>query len=218
MQSQDLTQAEFDAHIANKTLRLAFVGMSNVGKSYRSKILRDDCGFMRYDVDEEMLKEFGFETLDEISQWLGYPSSEGYAEREKRYLECENVHTKVDFLGTGGKNLVFDTTGSVIYLPETTHTWLREKCLLVHLVADENSMEHMMKKFFDHPKPVTWAGLFQQEKGETDAETIKRCYPKLLSYRLQKYRELAHINIPAAAVRDRSGQETLNEIRNYLPV
>ncbi len=216
MQSQDLTQAEFDAHIAKRTLCLAFVGMSNVGKSYRSKVLRDESDFMWYDVDGEILKEFGFKTLDEISQWLGYPSSEGYVEREKQYLECENVHTKVDFLDAIGKNLVFDTTGSVIYLPASTHAWLRDNCLMVNLVADENSVGHMTEKFFEYPKPVAWAGLFVSKEGESDTETLKRCYPHLLSHRLKKYRELANIHIPAEAMRDKNGPETLNEIRNYL--
>ena len=41
MDLEPLTQKEFDAHIADNSLRVAFVGMSNVGKSFRSKVLRD---------------------------------------------------------------------------------------------------------------------------------------------------------------------------------
>src|SRR3989344_1008208 len=212
MESENLMQAEFEAHIANNTLRLAFVGMSNAGKSYRSKVLRDECGFMWYHVDDEILKSLGFSTLEEISEWLGYPNREGYPERGKTNLECEDKNTKVDFLDAGGKNLVFDTTGSVIYLPQTTLTWLKENCLIVNLTVDEGAVDKMMKKFFDHPKPVTWGGFFKPKKGDTEKETLERCYPKLLSDRLKKYRTLAHINVPAEALRDKGGRETLDEI------
>ena len=76
-----LTKSEFDAHIANKTLRLAFVGMSNVGKSYRSKILRDESGFDWYQVDKEIMKSLGFSSMEEVSKWLGLPHAVTYQER-----------------------------------------------------------------------------------------------------------------------------------------
>ncbi|OGG70594.1 hypothetical protein A3F27_03085 [Candidatus Kaiserbacteria bacterium RIFCSPHIGHO2_12_FULL_53_13] len=216
MELENLTQAEYEAHIANKTFRLAFVGMSNVGKSYRSQVLRDECGFMWYHVDEEIQKSLGFKAMDEISRWIGYPNSQGYAEREKTYLASEDKHTKVDFLDTNGKNLVFDTTGSVIYLQNPTLAWLKENCLVVNLDIDERAIDTMTKKFFEKPKPIAWSGFFKPNEGETEKETLERCYPELLADRLKKYRALSHINIPAEKLYDRSGSETLDVIKTYL--
>ncbi|MDO8575944.1 MAG: hypothetical protein Q7R90_01370 [bacterium] len=115
MDLTQLTRKEFDAHMADNTLRIAFVGMSNVGKSYRSKVLRDESEFDWYQVDKEIIKSLGFTGMEEIAEWLGLPDSPTYEEREREYLESEAKHTKVDFLDTH-RNLVFDTTGSVIYL------------------------------------------------------------------------------------------------------
>lgn len=211
-----LTQAEYDAHIADNTLRIAFVGMSNVGKSYRSKILRDGSGFDWYQVDKEIMKSLGFATMEEISGWLGLPGSDTYPERERLYLDAEAKHTKVDFLNTD-RNLVFDTTGSVIYLGDSTIGWVRENCLIVHIDAGEQAITSMIKAFFEQPKPVIWNGLYKRVKGETEKETLERCYPVLLSDRLKKYRTMAHLNISAQDLYDKGGKETIAIIRSHLP-
>lgn len=216
MELGHLTQAEYEAHIANKTFRLAFVGMSNIGKSYRSRVLRKDCGFMWYHVDEEIYKSLGFNTIEEISTWLGYPNSREYEERERTYLAAEDRYTKVDFLDTHGRNLVFDTTGSVIHLSPSTTEWLKENCLIVNFDIGEDAMDSMIQKFIKQPKPVLWRGFFKPKKGEGNTKTLKRCYPKLLADRLVKYRSLAHINIPAGRLYDKNGRETLNVIKTYL--
>src|SRR3989344_8918431 len=189
-----LTKSEFDAHIANKTLRLAFVGMSNVGKSYRSKILRDESGFDWYQVDKEIIKSLGFSGMEEISEWLGLPHTDTYQERERIYLDAEAKHTKVDFLDTD-RNLVFDTTGSGVYLEEPTVAWLRENCLIVNLEAGEHYIHTMIQKFSEQPKPVVWNGMYVQKRGETEKQTLERCFPVLLRDRLKKYRAMAHLNI-----------------------
>ena len=211
-----LTQAEYDAHIADNTLRIAFVGMSNVGKSYRSKVLRDESEFDWYQVDKEIMKSLGFSEMDEISEWLGLPYTGTYQERERLYLDAEAKHTKVDFLDTH-RNLVFDTTGSVIYLKNSTVEWLKENCLIVNLDAGEGSIAPMMQKFIEQPKPVIWNGMYEQKPGESERETLERCYPALLSARLKKYRAMAHLTIPAENICDKSGSETIAIIRSHLP-
>lgn len=198
-----LTQAEFDAHIAENSLRIAFVGMSNVGKSYRSKILRDGSEFDWYQVDKEIIKSLGLSGTEEISEWLGLPHASTYPERERIYLDAEAKHTKVDFLDTG-RNLVFDTTGSVIYLKDSTLAWLKENCLIVNIDAGEEAIVPMMQKFLEQPKPVIWSGLYQQKPGESERETLERCYPALLTDRLKKYRAMAHMNISAEELYDKS--------------
>ncbi len=216
MKLEQLTQNEYSRHIENKTLRLAFIGMSNAGKSYRAKVLRDECGFMWYHVDGEIQKTLGFETMEEISEWLGYPTSNTYIEREQQYLDAEGKHTMIDTLDTGGKNLVSDTTGSVIYVKEPTHNWLEENCLMVNIQVNENAISELINKFFEKPKPVVWQGFFNQKVGESERKALERCYPELLSYRLEKYRAMAHVNIPAGKLYNTSGLETLDIIKTYL--
>jgi predicted GTPase len=50
METELLKKEEFEQHLKNKTLRLSFVGMSNAGKSYRSRILSEQAGFLWYQV------------------------------------------------------------------------------------------------------------------------------------------------------------------------
>lgn len=216
MKLEQLTQNEYSRHIEDKTLRLAFIGMSNAGKSYRAKVLRDECGFMWYDIDGEIQKTLGFKTMEEISEWLGYPTSSAYIERERQYLDAENKYTMIDTLDTGGKNLVSDTTGSVIYVKERTHNWLEENCLMVNIQVDEKAISELIKIFFEKPKPVVWQGFFNKKENESDGEALERCYPELLSYRLEKYRAMAHVSIPAEKLHDAGGQETLDIIKTYL--
>jgi len=216
MNSALLTSQEMDAHIAAGTFRLSFIGMSNAGKSYRSKVLNREANFLWYQVDEQIQQALGFKTMGEISSWLGYPTSVGYKDRERQYLELENRFTKEAAMETKGQNFVFDTTGSVAHLDQETLQILKENCLVVHLMVDEKSIEKMMEKFFVEPKPVAWCGYFTEREGETEEAALRRCYPEILAERLKKYRALAHINIPAEEVRDATAEQTLAVIKNYL--
>lgn len=216
MELEKLKPGEFDAHIKNGTFRLAFVGMSNVGKSYRSRVLHKEAGFLWYHVDEEIQNALGFADQKKISEWMGYPSSEGYEDRERAYLGLEEKFTKQAAMQTGGKNLVFDTTGSVVHLSKEALGILHENCLIVHLDVTEDLIARLIERFFKEPKPVAWAGNFMQKQGESEGEALRRSYPALLSMRLEKYRALAHINILASAFHDKSAQETLSIIKSYL--
>jgi shikimate kinase len=216
MDLEQLKREEFDAHCAKGTLRLAFIGMSNAGKSYRSKILKKEKDFLWYHVDEEIQKALGLVDMKEISKWLGYPTAPTYPEREEKYLELENHFTAQAGMQTHGQNLVFDTTGSVAHLREETLKVLRENCLMVHLDVGEDSLLHMIEKFFKEPKPVAWCGYFSQQEGESEEAALRRCYPTLLSERLRHYRELAHLTIPASEVYNKTGEETLSIICSRL--
>ena len=216
MNLEQLTPDELDTHVENGTFRLAFVGMSNAGKTYRSKVLERELGFMWYHVDGEIGKTLGFSNISEISDWLGYPNSPQYEEHAQKYLELENKLTKVDTLDTDGKNLVFDTTGSVVHLESETTDWLKEYCLIVHLAVDESAVDTLIERFFNHPKPVIWGGYFAAETDENETAALRRCYPKLLKDRMEKYTSLAHVDIPALEFRDQSGEETLKIIKRNL--
>ena len=216
MATEQLTREEFDAHMRKKTLRLSFVGMSNAGKSYRSKVLRDEFDFFWYEIDGEIQKALGFADMSEISNWMGYPTAPGYTEREKKYLDLEDEFTRHAGMRMGGRNLVFDTTGSVIHLSPATHGVLKGNTLMVHLDVGEESLTQMAERFFLEPKPVAWCDHFHMQSEETESAALRRCFPMLLNERLARYRTLAHLNIPASEVFDRSGKETLAIIRSHL--
>lgn len=213
-----LKQGEFQKHLSLGTLRLAFVGMSNSGKSYRSRTLAEQEGFYWHHVDGEIQRALGFADMSDISAWLGYPDTPAYPERARSYLAEEERATKLDTLDTDGRNLVFDTTGSVIYLSEEARRWLREHCLVVNLDVGADKVGDMLGRFIAEPKPVIWDTFFEPVPSETTAETLARCYPALLADRQERYRTLAHVTIPAADLRDASGAETLARIAALLPL
>lgn len=216
MSLANLRPDEFQQHIDQGTLRLAFIGMSNCGKSYRSRILAKENDFFHYEVDLAIQKILGFSDMGEISDWLGYPTSEEYANRAVQYLEAEEKSTHLAHLDTGDKNLVFDTTGSVIYLTEDTQRWLKDECLIVNIDVGNDSIEELSDHYFSEPKPVIWGEMFNQAPGEEAMSAMRRCYPKMLAERIGKYRELAHLSIPHSHLFDTTGEETLQVIKNNL--
>ncbi len=211
-----LTKQEFDTHINNKTLRIAFIGMSNAGKSYRSRVLSTDLGFMWYEVDQEISNKLGLKDVTEVAAWMGKPGDKDYDSRESEYAQKEAECTHLRQLDTNGKNLVFDTTGSVIYLSDDVKDWLQGQCLVVNLDAGEDAIPKMLSRFLEHPKPLSWDSFLTKEDGESESESLERCYPLLLRDRLKKYRKFANINIPAEEVYNKTAEETLEVIKSYL--
>ncbi len=216
MESPILTPSEFDTHLAHKTLRLSFVGMSNCGKSYRSRVLERENDFFWYQVDDDIAKTLEMRDVTEVGEWMGFPTDPTYPEREATYIELENKFTGQAAMSAHDKNLVFDTTGSVIHLDENVLAQLRENTLVVHLDVGEESLEALVAKFLEHPKPVAWSGYFSQEPSDTREEALRRSFPLLLKERMRRYRALAHVALPATSVRDKTGLETLALVRERL--
>jgi len=212
-----LTQKEFNTHVAQRTLRLSFVGMSNSGKTRRSRTLKQECDFRWYQVDADIQKDLGFTGQDDISKWLGFPTDSGYAEREKTYLELEARFTKQASMQSHGANLVFDTTGSVVHLPHNVLEVLEKNTLIVHLDVGNDSLRTLLKRFFENPKPLVWDTFFIHDKTKSRDELIRESYPRLLEERLKRYRELAHVNVEASLLWDLDAQTILSRIREQLP-
>ena len=82
MKVELLRQSEFDAHVASSTLRLSFIGMSNVGKSFRSKVLETNFGFLRYSVDDDIMHRLELASMEHMAEWLGFPYSPQYPKNE----------------------------------------------------------------------------------------------------------------------------------------
>lgn len=190
-----LTQDQFQQKYDDGTLKICFIGMSNIGKSHGALLLQKDFGFRRYEVDGEIQKTIGVGGMTNASGWMGYPYEEKYAANEKSYLDLELEKTLLD-LNTVDQNLVMDTTGSVIYLPEATHDWLRKNFLIISFDVAHTMMEDMLGEFFRSPKTVVWGNCFNQTANELGLDALRRCYPALLHDRIRRYRELADVTIP----------------------
>ena len=211
-----LTRWEMMEHIEEWDFRMAFVGMSNCGKSYKSRLLQARGDFFWYEVDREIQKKMWFETMQEIADWMWDPSDDWFDNREKIYLENEESCTYLKDLNTQGKNLVFDTTGSVIYLNRKTRDWLKNECLIVNIDVGVNAIPKMLQRYLDEPKPVSWNGMLDSQEWESKQESLARCYPKLLKDRLRKYKELSHITIPVQELHDLTAEQTIVLIWKYL--
>ncbi|NTV44117.1 MAG: hypothetical protein HGA67_00270 [Candidatus Yonathbacteria bacterium] len=222
-----LTKAEFIRHFAEGTLRLVFVGMSNTGKSRRAERLMNHCCFHMYSVDEHIARKLGLSDVKEVGVWLGHPDTEGYAERAAYYLGLENRYTCLESLEEiipKGKNLVFDTTGSVAHLPQETRDWLSDNCLVVYLTLDPSEMRKMVDRFFNVPKPLIWGGFFHKGDRQTTEEALRASYPNLVNARSEKYADMANISIPAVELWDEreesnevAGRRILDAILKRLP-
>ncbi len=211
------TPEELDARIAEGRLRIAFVGMSNSGKSHRARALRDAFGFRLHDIDSGIQQAMGLPDMDAMSAWLGYPSHPLYEEREREYLRHEEELTRRATMDTTAGNLVVDTTGSVVHLSSEALQELKESCLVVHLDVGPESVGQMIERFFAEPKPVAWGGFFSQEPGESEEEALRRSYPLLLDHRLKRYQALAQVAIPAARAYHTDGPTILALIKEHMP-
>jgi len=210
-----ITKEIFDELLESKSLNIAFVGMSNIGKSYNAKKLRRELGFSLYDVDAEIQKALGYDDMDQIAKWMGYPDSPGYSDREAEYLALEEKLTSAAPLNTGN-NTALDTTGSVIYLSENTLKWLQEHFFVVTIDVTDDDIAEMQETFFTHPKPVVWNGLYSKMPGESNEDALRRCYPQLLQDRMEKYRTLGDIVIPRMKIRDKEATEVLEVMKAYI--
>ena len=135
----ELTRAEFDARYAAGTLKVAFIGMSNIGKSYTAMRLATKYNFSLIEVDKIIWENLGHDSMDAFAKWQGHPYTDGYAEREKHSIALETNATR-KALKTGKRNPIIDTTGSVIYTHDDVLKTLQKDFYVVYIEAME---EHL---------------------------------------------------------------------------
>ncbi|MBI2175971.1 hypothetical protein HYU40_01305 [Candidatus Woesearchaeota archaeon] len=220
-----LTKEDFDKCFSSGKLRIAVVGMSNVGKTRRAKSLIADKSLNFSwvccdDLVEAKLKPFlegkGFKSVNGVAAWMGQPYEERYSETQRLFLKFEEeAMAGIDYCAP--KNLLIDTTGSVIYLSASALQLLKEKTLVIYLEATEDIKKLLFERYMSNPKPVVWGGSFSCNKNEANMDALKRCYPQLLQYRAARYAELADVTIPHYALRDTTGKQFLEEVRKRLP-
>ncbi len=219
-----LSQQEFDKQFNSGRLRLCVIGMSNVGKTRRAKSLMADqsLNFLWLNGDdlvEARLKPYlegkGFRGVDGVAAWMGQPYEPRYPETQALFLKFEEeAMNSIDY--TAQKNILVDTTGSVIYLPKPVLDRLKEETIIIYLEATDEIRKLLFDRYISNPKPVVWGSSFNKLHGESDLDALKRCYPKLLEFRSQKYSQLADIIIPHHVLRDTTGRQFLDEVRKRL--
>lgn len=213
-----LTRDEFDQKEREGVLRVAFIGMSNIGKSFRSTQISELKNYGRYEVDAVMGQAMGISDMNTFAGWLSFPYSSGFAERQSYYLEKEKEMT-LAVASQQENSLLLDTTGSLIYLDQDVWTYLQKNFLVVMLDAAESMIHQMTTLYFQRPKPLIWGDIYTQKEGESEEEALKRCYPELLKYRRKKYFELSDIVIPGeiSANENISPERFWEILRNALP-
>jgi len=194
-----LSRVEFDARYAAGTLKVAFIGMSNIGKSYTAMRLATKYDFTLIEVDKIIWENLGHDSMDAFAQWQGHPYTEGYSEREKHSIALETDATRTA-LGTKKRNPIIDTTGSVIYTDEDVLKDLHEDYYVVYIQAMEDHIERLKVQYFKQPKPLIWAGHYEKLDGKTETESILECYPKLLTSRGKTYAKQADITLPSTMI------------------
>lgn len=219
-----ISAAGFDGLLQGRRLRISIIGMSNVGKTRRAKSLVADpslnfswicCDDLVEAKLKPFLEEKGFMGVDGVAAWMGQPYEARYPETQRLFLQFEeSVMAEIDF--SIGRNIVVDTTGSVIYLPQHVLQRLKENTFVIYLEATEDVKKLLFERYMSNPKPVVWGSSFNQEKGESGLDALKRCYPQLLEYRAARYKQLADITIPHNVLRDTSEQQFLDEVRKRL--
>ena len=187
-------------------MRLSLIAMSGSGKSYWAKQL-SGIGFKCFSCDEmiasnlsdELVKADG--SIMPMGKWMGLPYRQGYLERESKYLAHEKqvlgkiLETIDKNYGDPERNIVIDTTGSVIYTGEEILNKLRNYTTVVHMETPPRIQDQMYQAYLTRPRPVLWQGKFCKKPYEKNKEALTRCYAKLLAYRERLYKQYAHLTI-----------------------
>jgi len=193
-----LDAKDFHKRFEAGTLKLAFIGMSNIGKSYTASRLATHYGFERIEVDNLIWESLGYESMAELAAWQGQPYEKGYDEREAKSIQLESqaLNKAMDLaLTKDAGNVIIDTPGSVIYTDETALERLKSNFVIVHIKAAVNDIERLTQDYFDNPKPLVWAGHYKPAGKLSEQENILACYPALLAARAKKYAQLSDVTL-----------------------
>ena len=101
-----INKKDFIQKIKENKLKIVFIGMSNIGKSHWSNILKERENFSRIGVDEEI------EKMMKKKMFLGNPYEDSFTEKENEIMTIENEITQSVNLFTEKNegNFIFDTS------------------------------------------------------------------------------------------------------------
>jgi len=194
-----LSRVEFDSRYKAGTLRIAFVGMSNIGKSYTALRLATHYDFDLIEVDKLIWEELGHSDMDAFATWQGQPYSDGYSEREKHSIALEKKATQ-KALNQSGRNQILDPPGSVIYTGEETLKELKGAFYVVYIKASKDALERLKVQYFKQPKPLIWREHFSQVPEQSEKDAILASYPRLLKARSEAYENLADATLSSEMI------------------
>lgn len=195
-----LSRQQFDKKLEAGDLCLAFIGMSNVGKSHMARKIARAYGFTHIEIDRLIWQALGFQTMTELAQWQGQPYEPDYATRETRIIALEAECLQTALTQTRERTII-DAPGSIIYVPQDIRNSLKAQCYIVHIKANTQDIERLQADYFNHPKPLAWAGHYKIHPTHTHTQTIRTCYPKLLESRTVEYAKLADTCLDASTLR-----------------
>ncbi len=212
-----LSRAGFDAKYKAGKLHLAFVGMSNIGKSYTATRLSKTHSFQLVEIDRLIWEDLEHDSMADFAAWQGQPYTEGYDEREAVSVSLETKATHSAMVQASGNSLL-DTTGSVIYIDELVKQQLQNAFLIIHIAAGPEDLERLKDDYFALPKPLVWRGHYRKLGGKSEEESILACYPKLLQSRKTAYETLADVTLASSFVLDKatSMDDVFESIREQL--
>ena len=194
-----LSRTEFEKRYAANKLRIAFIGMSNIGKSYTGSRLSQAFNFDLIQIDKLIWESLGQSSMVDFAAWQGQPYSEGYAEREAKSVALESDATS-KALSAPIKNAILDTTGSVIYTRKDVQKQLITDWYIVHISASEDDIKKLKENYFKLPKPLIWNGHYKRNAEQTENEAILSSYPTLLASRALAYADLADVTLSSDVV------------------
>ncbi len=189
-----LTHADCLHRYESNTLKIAFIGMSNIGKSYTARRLKKAYDFDIIEIDALIIEKLGQTSMSEFAQWQGQPYENGYKDREKQSTKLESGAV-LSALDMAEGNVILDTPGSVIYTDSHVLERLKMTCLIVYIQTQEHDIERLKLDYFKNPKPLIWGPHFKPKKDYSDFENIMACYPTLLKERAKAYETLADITL-----------------------
>ncbi|MFA4873537.1 MAG: AAA family ATPase [Patescibacteria group bacterium] len=214
-----LTPQVFKDLWARNQLAITLIGMSGMGKTYRSLQLAS-LGFLRLSSDDYVSAHLGSlpgTGTAGVAAWMGQPYESQHAVRSAQYLALEEESIRT-FLTAHRTNTIIDTTGSFIYLSPRTIEHLKQQTLIVYLEANQSIKDRLFHIYTTDPKPVVWGDRFHRLPDESDREALRRCYPELLTYRSARYAAIADVTLPYSVARDEqsTGEIFLKEIQTRL--
>ncbi|MGJ8559619.1 MAG: hypothetical protein ACSHX3_05225 [Litorimonas sp.] len=194
-----LNRTEFERRYASGDLKLALIGMSNIGKSYSAMRLATHYDFTLIEVDRLIWDALGETDMDAFAAWQGQPYSEGYADRERQSMMMESDATRQS-LATPARNPLLDTTGSVIYTDPDVLEQIRDAWFTVYIDAAPEHLDRLKSQYFAQPKPLAWQGHYRKRDGLSETESLLASYPDLLESRAHDYRVLADHTISSVDI------------------
>lgn len=178
-----------------KLKHLCLIGMSGVGKSYWSLLLKQE-GYQRFSCDEYIFQQLqkklpqNDDFMEALSSWLGKPEDPYYAQHAQEYLECENqsLLAAAEFYKSN-ELAVIDSSGSLVLCEESLINDLRLYGPLVYLESDSSFYQRITDNFIEHPKPVIWSEDYDQNL------SARENFSNLINYRASLYKKYANKTI-----------------------